>query len=210
MQRLLQHRLADDQLPYQIENVVDSPRFHSQNVFGHRDLDRTFLRGSRLFGLLRRCKKGFFRRTLIHFGRRQRLRFEMVGDILRQLCGFFLFSRGDQGDGDFARNRRYADFGRNLTFGVRTGEHEFHLLGGRGGFCIGPCQQHVADGADRVLNQLPRGNRHGAVRIDFHYHFIQRQPGCASLNHRPFFGLGPVFAGFHSGFGALPFGSRFL
>ena len=44
IQRLLQHRLADDEFSHQIEDVVDASRFHSQDIF--RDgLRREFWRG---------------------------------------------------------------------------------------------------------------------------------------------------------------------
>jgi hypothetical protein len=109
---------------------------------------------------------------------------------LRSLGG----RRLNQGHCDVARDGRDVALGGNLFLRPRGGEHELHLLGGGWRLRVRPHHDDLANPTDRILNQLPRRDRHGAVGIDFHDDVIQPQAGSLGLGQSALFGIGPVFA----------------
>src|SRR5271165_1636916 len=104
-QRLLQHRLADDELAHQVQHAVDASGFHAQDVF---------LRDMRCGGFGRRSGGGPRSRT----GRG--LRRVFAGSVRRRIGFYFGLSRNRGGskhhfDGHFLSNGRDAAKGRIPT-----------------------------------------------------------------------------------------------
>ncbi len=113
---------------------------------------------------------------------------------LADWSGFFGWRGGlDQDHADVARNGRNVALGGNLFLRLRAGKDELHLLGGGGRFRVRPHHQDLTDPADRILNQLPRRDRHGAVGIDFHHDVVQPQTGSLGLGEGALLGIRPVF-----------------
>ena len=85
--------------------------------------------------------------------------------------------------------------GGDLFFRLQGGKNELHLPGGGCRFRVRAHHDYLADLPDRVLNQLPRGDRHGAVGIDFHHDVVQPQAGSLRLGQAALFCIRPVFVG---------------
>ena len=100
--------------------------------------------------------------------------------ILRKVLRSLGCRRLDQRHRDVARNRWDVALGGNLFLRLRGREHELYLLGGGWRLRVWPHHDDLTNPADRILNQLPRRDRHGAVGIDFHDDVVQsqsQQPG---------------------------------
>ncbi len=221
-ERLLQHRLANDELAHQVEHVVDPPRLDAQYVF-HQSLRQARFRcrglrlgGSRLgwgwgcwgWG----CRSWGSRSPSIQRrGRRSCILGHWPGGLLGNSCGGSGRRCGlNQSHVNLARNRRNATLGGDLFLRLQAGKDELYLPGGGWRFRVRPHHQYLADLADRVLNHLPRGDRHGAVGIDFHHDLVQPQAGSLRLSQSALFRIRPVFVGSPGAFYGFFLAWRFL
>ena len=141
----------------------------------------------------RSCRSWSYRRG----GRRScRLTRHRLGN----LCGSFGRRCGlDQSYRDLARNRRNVALGGDLFLRLQAGKNELHLPGGGCRFRVRAHHEYLADLADRVLNQLPRGDRHGAEGIDLHHDVVQPQAGSLRLGQSALLRIRPVFVGSRRG-----------
>ena len=180
VQCLLQHRLTDNQLAHQVENVIDPSGLDAQQIFlRHGDgTGRQHRRSGRLRQRHFGCSVGIVRAGLARSFRRNRLRCRTG---MQQYLDTHLFDDG-----------RNLALGRNLLRGLYRGDYEFDE------FCccrrlgIGTNGNHGAHGADRVVNQLSSRDGHGTVRINFGDHVQNVLPGGLRLGHRQSFVLGPL------------------
>ena len=118
--------------------------------------------------------------------------------------------RLDQGYRDVARNGWDVALRGNLFLRLRGREHELYLLGGGWRLRVWPHYDDLTNPADRILNQLPRRDRHGAVGIDFHDNVVQSQASSLGLGESALLGIGPVFSCGSSGLDGLFPAASFL
>ena len=147
VQRLLQHRFADDEFADQVEHVVDASRVHPQNVFQHRWAD-----SFRHCSLCRRsvtmtgtgcngsCQSPIWLagiRSLRHaeFYRCRRLASAAQLRLSRRPSP--PAGRSDQNHTYFAGNRRNLALGRDLLLGLRAGHTNSTCLEAAGDFASG-------------------------------------------------------------------------
>ena len=193
VQRLLQHRLADNQFADQVQHAVDAPGFHPQDVLLQRVDAGSLGHRGRKYGRLSRT---LVRIRLIFTGKGCWCGHRPVGRFLRSWTG------GEhQLDRHFLGDGGNASLGRDLFDGLRAGQHEFDLLGSGRRLGVRANRYHLPHSAQGVVDQLAPGNGHGAVRIDLDQDVIDGQAAGLRLGHGQFFVLGPGCGGLGGGFG---------
>ena len=189
VQRLLQHRLTDDQLADQVQDVVNALGVDTENVFrgGERSLRASFRLGlftgdcgGRKNGRLRE----FFHRN---FGKH--------------------FLRGGLFAGDLSLQRFYFDMSddsRNLALtgdglgGFVAGQQKFQALRALGRTVFRTRGEDLAGRGETVEYQLTRGDRHGAVRVDLRGDMKDALAAAEGGLHGQFFVFSPDGGGHRS------------